>query len=355
MSLLKYWEALGVWGTRKSRQKDSDLELKQKKMFTPLTAKEIQNIKNLWRGIKLNYKYFELYKTGHDEVDSRYIPDDIYYTIVDPYFNKPIDCRYIDDKNLYDLLFSDVKQPKTVARKENGQFISASYELITEKEVLSACVEIGKVVIKKSTNANGGESIYFWGNDNSTKSLEVLKNILKKDFDFVIQECVKQHFEMAKLHPTSINTIRILTLNWHGEVRVLSSIIRMGANGSNVDNGHSGGVFCGIDETGRLKNCAYNYMTGQKFENTHPTSGAVFSDSVIPNFDECKDLVCKLAPRITSFSRLTSWDLSITEDGEPILIEVNLAYGDLFFHQIANGPVFGNITKDIIDEVISAK
>ena len=50
MSLLKYWEALGVWGTRKSRQKDSDLELKQKKMFTPLTAKEIQNIKNLWGG-----------------------------------------------------------------------------------------------------------------------------------------------------------------------------------------------------------------------------------------------------------------------------------------------------------------
>ena len=39
MSLLKYWEALGVWGTRKSRQKDSDLELKQKKMFTPLNCK----------------------------------------------------------------------------------------------------------------------------------------------------------------------------------------------------------------------------------------------------------------------------------------------------------------------------
>lgn len=162
MSLLKYWEALGVWGTRKSRQKDSDLELKQKKMFTPLTAKEIQNIKNLWGGIKLNYKYFELYKTGHDEVDSRYIPDDIYYTIVDPYFNKPIDCRYIDDKNLYDLLFSDVKQPKTVAGKENGQFISASYELITEKEVLSACVEIGKVVIKRVL-MQMGEKVYIFG------------------------------------------------------------------------------------------------------------------------------------------------------------------------------------------------
>ena len=35
MSLLKYWEALGVWGTRKSRQKDSDLELKQKRCSPP--------------------------------------------------------------------------------------------------------------------------------------------------------------------------------------------------------------------------------------------------------------------------------------------------------------------------------
>lgn len=48
MSLLKYWEALGVWGSKKSRQKDSDLELKQKKMFTSLTAKEKQNIKKIW-------------------------------------------------------------------------------------------------------------------------------------------------------------------------------------------------------------------------------------------------------------------------------------------------------------------
>ena len=50
MSLLTDWEALGVGGTKKSRQKDSDLELKQKKMFLPLTAKEIQNIKKLWGG-----------------------------------------------------------------------------------------------------------------------------------------------------------------------------------------------------------------------------------------------------------------------------------------------------------------
>ena len=129
----------------------------------------------------------------------------------------------------------------------------------------------------------------------------------------------------------------------------------MGANGSNVDNGHSGGVFSGIDNSGRLKDCAYNYMTGRKFEKKHPTTGSVLSDSVIPNYEKCKELVVKLAPRLTSFSRLTSWDLSVDECGEPILIEVNLANGGLFFHQIANGPVFGDMTKEVIDEVIKMK
>ena len=354
MSLLKCWESLGIWGTKMSRHRDSDLELKQKSAFTPLTTAEKLKIKNLW-GIKLNLKYFELYKTGRAEVDPRFVPDDLYYTVIDPYFNKTLDCRYIDDKNLYNLLFSDVKQPMTVARKENGQFVSSSYELMTEQDVLANCEKAGTVVLKKSTNANGGEEIHFWKYDGSEGSIDTLKNILSKDYDLVIQECVKQHPEIAKLHPSSINTIRILTLNWHGEIRVLSTIIRMGANGSNVDNGHSGGVFCGIAENGRLKDCADNYITGKKFEKTHPTSGAVFSDSVIPNFDRCKELVCKLAPRLTSFSRLTSWDLSVTEDSEPILIEVNLAYGGLFFHQIANGPVFGDLTKCIIKEVINAK
>lgn len=31
MSLLKCWESLGIWGTKMSRHRDSDLELKQKK------------------------------------------------------------------------------------------------------------------------------------------------------------------------------------------------------------------------------------------------------------------------------------------------------------------------------------
>lgn len=36
---------------------------------------------------------------------------------------------------------------------------------------------------------------------------------------------------------------------------------------------------------------------------------------------------------------------------EPVLIEANLRYGELDFHQLNNGPVFGKDTKKILDEV----
>jgi hypothetical protein len=147
----------------------------------------------------------------------------------------------------------------------------------------------------------------------------------------------------------------MLTLIFENKVHILSTIVRMGANGSNVDNGHSGGIFCGVDSCGRFKDVAYTYMTGDRYDNVHPTTSVRFSDCYIPNFDKCKDVVTGLAPRLCRVSRLTSWDLTVDKDGEPVLIEVNLAYGGLFFHQIANGPVFGDLTKTVIDEVFLKK
>lgn len=352
MSLLHKWEALGLWGTKLSRQRDSILELKLKGDLPRLNKVQKREIKAYWHGKRVDYRYFSLYnRTG--KIDPRYIPDDLYYTTVDPYFNDAIKCRYVDDKNLYDLIFADVLQPKTIGRRENGIFLSDSYDLVTEDYLIQACISAESVVIKKSNNANGGKDIFFWKYNGVDSSVRLLREFFDKNkYSFIVQECVKQHPIIAKLHPSSVNTIRMLTLNWRGKVVVLSSIIRMGANGSDVDNGHSGGIFCGIDKNGRLKDCAFTYMTGERFEKKHPTTGAVFTDCVIPNYEACKELVINLAPRLSGFSRLTSWDLSINGGGKPLLIEVNLAYGGLFFHQIANGPVFGNMTEKIIKEVI---
>ena len=64
------------------------------------------------------------------------------------------------------------------------------------------------------------------------------------------------------------------------------------------------------------------------------------------------ETIKKLHPFIPHF-RMVSWDFSVNEDGMPILIEANLMYGELEFHQLCNGPIFGDDTEEILKEVFS--
>ena len=56
--------------------------------------------------------------------------------------------------------------------------------------------------------------------------------------------------------------------------------------------------------------------------------------------------------KLSGISKMISWDFAVDESGEPVLIEMNINYGELDFHQLCNGPIFGDQTKEIVKEVI---
>lgn len=62
----------------------------------------------------------------------------------------------------------------------------------------------------------------------------------------------------------------------------------------------------------------------------------------------------RLHPQIPHF-RLVSWDFSIDENGEPVLIEANLNCGGIDVNQMNNGPLFGEDTKKVLDEVFGKR
>lgn len=356
MFLLNLYDFIGRYRVMIPRLIDSRRELHLKKKnfdIKPLSSLQRSAVKEYWGGIKINTQYLSLYNEFNSEFDPRYVPDDLYYGTIDVSFNNALHCAAIDDKNLYDLYFSDVTRPRTIVRKINGSYQDEGYNLIDEEEAIRLIAIAGSVCIKNAVNSNGGKGVEFWDTHDGK---DALKSLLK-DYseNLVIQKRIVQHENIAKLHPQSVNSIRVLSFIWEGGVQILSSIIRIGNDGNKVDNGHSGGIFVGIDDGGRLKNVAYNYMSGQRFMNCHPTTNAVFTDCVIPNFEKVKETIKRIAPRLVRVSRLTSWDFSVDENGVPVLIEVNMAYGGLFFHQIANGPVFGDRAKEIVDYVLSQK
>lgn len=278
------------------------------------------------------------------------MPVDFYYCYVDPHFNDWDIAPVIDNKCTYSRIFKDTKQPKTYFCRVNQIWTDSNTKLVSETEILDTIKSGNEFVIKQANNSEGGSNIFFVRGEHAAQQFQAACKTIKSDI--VVQEAILQHEQLSMVNPTSVNTIRILSLLNQKEVKIYSAILRMGIAGSRVDNISRGGIACGINQDGSLKPVAYNYL-GQAYHK-HPTTGVDFDTIVIPNFDQACKLVKDAHPAIPNF-RLVSWDLAIEQDGTPVLVEANLCYGELNLHQLNNGPVFGEDTQSILNEVFDHK
>ena len=312
--------------------------------------KEINlKIIQLWGGGGVN-RWFDFYNTI-DEGNRAYLyfPDDWFYDHVDAKLNNWKVCKSIDDKSLYDFFFYDVTRPKTVACCMEGQWLDDKFNISDICHVSEICKEEGGVIIKPSIGVSGGRGISFW--QFGEKPIDVL---LSNYQNCVVQSIIEQHPDISAIHKESINSIRILTMLLDGDVKILSSVLRMGVGDNRVDNVSSGGVACGIDENGCLRAKSYN-KKGQSWDG-HP-SGLQLKGRIIPAYEDCCIIAKRVAPRFARFSRLISWDFAVDKKGKPLLIEANLYGGEIDFHQMCNGPIFGDVltTKKMVERFYKQK
>lgn len=322
----------------------------------PITKEQKKIIKSVWGEVKIDtrwFAYFNMYRTDDCEWTPLFIPDNLHYGIIDLYYSNYRKSRIIEDKNLNNLLYSEIYQPETVLRKisnRNGYiFLDKDYHIISENQVLNLLSD-GNIIVKPSIDSGGGKGVNLFLDSNNEK--EILKH-MQCSSDFIVQKIAKQHETMSALNESSLNTMRLITFIHKDGVHILSAVARMGSDKSHLDNASSGGIFCGINNNGTLKSTAYNLKL-DKFDK-HPNSRIVFKDYNIPGYKECCDIVTSLAPKFYGFSRLISWDLAIGIDGIPMLIEANMTFGGVDIPQIANGPLFGDLTNEVIKEIFSDK
>jgi len=331
-----------------------DFTQKQAKT-TPITVAQKSEIISFWKeyyDIENELHWFDFYNTFCENKQELkyYIPDSIYYAEIDSFFTNPDRADQLDDKNLYDLIFFDIKMPATIVRKTNGVLLDNKYHIITENQAIELCKAHNSVISKKAIYSEGGKGIRFFDFQSSTDN--DLKEWLAANDELIIQEVIQQHQSLNRIHDKSINTIRIMTLMLDNTVHIVSSVLRMGRDGARVDNASSGGIVCGIDDNGCLKEYACD-ITGKRWSQ-HP-QGAIFKGFKIEGYEKCRELAKSLAGRISGTSHLVSWDFAIDKEGDPILIEVNLTYGQVDFHQICNGPIFGKLTETVLQQVLSSK
>lgn len=322
-----------------------------------LTTSQKQEIKKFWKPYcRVSAKWARYYTAKNGFFDPKYIPNDLYYTKIDQYFNSRKLGYGFNDKNYYSKIFWGIKQPEIVVRKINGLIFDEDYNQISVIEAKKRILDNTEVICKPSQETGSGRGIIFF-NSKTTEDIE--KFLTDKTYDdYVVQKLIKQSEELEKVHKGSVNCIRICSILLEDGVYVLSSVLRMGFGNSKVDNATAkdnskyDGMSCGIDANGCLKKYAHGYTTGDSCDR-HP-DGLFFDGFKIPAYDKAVELVKKAHPLIAHF-RLVSWDIAIDSFEEPVLIEANMRKGGINFHQFNNGPLFGDLTEKVLNEVFSER
>ena len=296
---------------------------------------------------KIKTSWHDFYFSSNSCYSVKYIPEDIFHASISNKLNQMKQWPSLLDKNLLYSLFKDYMQPKVVLKNING-FYYINNEIVTENAAIERVSnEIDQMVIKPSIDSGNGQKVISFTSDKGNTSyneLSIKKLLNSYGKDFIIQIVVEQDLTIKSLNPSSLNTVRALSyLNKDG-VHVLSSVIRIGKRGSFTDNFEAGGIACGINENGELKK--YGYL----FDGTKTLkadNGTLFNSIKIPCFKKLVAQIKKMHLLIPYF-QLVSWDIALDINGSPILIEYNTYHQNITLHQLANGPLFGAFTEEIL-------
>lgn len=165
--------------------------------------------------------------------------------------------------------------------------------------------------------------------------LRSLYDELMSEKALVAEEVIVQHPDMAAFNPTSINTVRIYTIQDGDSVDIVNAYARFG-NGGIIDNYSSGGLECGVDpKTGQINTPAL-CKTGEVFDE-HPITHIAFVGFQIPLWDEAVSRVSS-AIKVFDDINLVGWDVAITPNGT-LLVEGNTDPGPGAFQRflVENG------------------
>lgn len=214
-----------------------------------------------------------------------------------------------------------------------GQLINTGSSLIckTSTGQLTSLQELiskagGRVFIKPSDGALGkGCAVLQLKEEKLFINGEITTTAKICDFltePMLIEEYVQSIAELELFHPTSLNTLRLITMRRpDGELYLDRAVIRMGIGGSKIDNWSAGGVCVKVNHDGTLDKYGHFKDISLPPCTAHPDTNITFEGFTIPQFDKAVQLVLKAHAKVKRINGM-GWDIAITPRG-PVVIEMN--------------------------------
>ena len=249
-----------------------------------------------------DYKLYEMYDLNSKQRKT-IITRGINNKIVKKYNNKEyvhiFDNKLDFNKRFNKYLLRDwMEITNTEENYQKFQEFTKKHPTIIVKPIDEAC---GKGVEKLEVNNKNSKKIY----DNLVETKR-----------YLVEEVAVQCKELAKLHPTSINTLRIVTLCQ----QIVAAYIRIGNKGYVVDNFNHEGLAAPINiETGII-----DYPAIDKHDHIyekHPYTNEEILWLQIPKWPRIKRYVENAAKEVPEVGYV-GWDVCVGEK-DPFLIEAN--------------------------------
>ena len=312
-------------------------------------------------GKKVPYKWHRLYQSYTGKFDYRYLPEPLLSTKLELLDNKRLQVLPMENKaligNFARGLEGKVRIPKTYVMGMQGRYYDENGNPIDKESAVAKLTQLhdGRyfAICKKTIDTSSGRDVRLIEVENG---IDVRKNEKLQDVlasmgkNFVVQERLQAHPAFAALYAGSINTLRVVSYQTKNGYKVAPIIIRIGKDGY-VDNAHQGGMFVGVTSEGKLlKEAVTEY---QQRYTVHPVTGVAFEGYSLPKVPEIMQCAIDMHKNYPSM-RFISWDFTVDQDENIVLIEANLHSHTIWMSQYAHGKgFFGEDTAEMLQLIRS--
>jgi hypothetical protein len=181
-------------------------------------------------------RWHEVYWALSGQYHETYIPEDIFYTVIEPKLNPKTSAAVLADKTFLYSLPLAAHLPRAVLHVKKGIVFDANFMHVSDNNVANIIGDFrGQTLVCKPTGGTGG------GRDvqilDASRVLKYVQSMIsnpekRKRYNLLVQQAVQQSRETARLNPSSVNTLRIVTFRTHSGIVNISSTFRVGRYGS---------------------------------------------------------------------------------------------------------------------------
>ncbi len=276
---------------------------------------------------KLGYKGFAKLKTAFDiwwwRRIHHYKPNDYVFYGFDKYSSsyRKLFLRDYDQYITYNKFNGAFKSGKGGQYEDFGKEIIGRDWLYVDKtdiEAIKSFIRDNKKVIFKPNRGSCGKGVFAFDIKEGEDAMDkAILSVLGKDF--LCEQFIIQHSVMASLHPHSVNSIRVLAMNDHGDVKIIAATLKMGDAEKVVDNLRNDGRAANISiESGIVDTPCADLQDNSTF---YSSTGILVLGLQIPNWDKVLELAKKTVLKCKG-NVLLGLDIAVTEEGA-VLIEAN--------------------------------